>query len=161
MLRVHNKKNEGIWWGRRVHHMGAGNKLQPAVNPQCSSERDEGWSGWVLTVSNYWCQPGNFILSCSTWHSCLGSLTNTRWVETTAQAGVWSVCRHRKRQKEHSRKPGPCRPVPMIRAQGGHGGTEGAEGTEAGRWHWERKELGSSWNLVNIMETGGWKNIGV
>lgn len=38
---IHDKKKEGMRWGRRADHIGVGNKLQPAVNPQRSCERAE------------------------------------------------------------------------------------------------------------------------
>lgn len=86
------------------------------------------WCLWVLKISNNWCQPGNFILSCLVWHACLDSFANTRQVEPTAQIRVWNVYRNRKMQKEHSRKPDPCRPLLMSTAWGGH------------EWSWGRKK---------------------
>lgn len=123
------KKNEGMWWGRRADHIGVGNKLQPAVNPQCSCECAEDWSD----VCGYW---KYLIIDASQ-----GTLSHLAWSGTLAlihwltPAGlnqqhkwVWNVYRDRKMQKEHSRKPDPCRPLLMSTAWGGH------------EWSWGRKK---------------------
>lgn len=120
---VHDKNNEGHVMGTRADHADIGNKLQPAVNPQVSSECDKNWSD----VCEYWkyliidASQGNW--SCLAWTGTLAWFIDKYQAGPTAQIRVWNVHRDRKMQKE---------------------AMSGPEG--------ERKEPACSWSLANIQK---------